>query len=106
MPNPSVFGDPTALTARAKREMSQAELAAKTRLPPAVISHFETGVRQFPSADTLVKLTDALLVSSDYLSGTHAGHESTRRRRWKCSGARIGMDEASDHEIATLQGRR
>ncbi len=101
MPNPSVFGD-RLLTARAKRGMSQATLAAKTRLPPAVISHFETGVRQFPSADTLVKLTDALQVSSDYLLG-RTPDMSPRGGELEVLWRKIGMHEASDDEIATLK---
>ncbi len=101
MPNPSVFGD-RLLTARAKRRMSQAELAAKTRLPPAVISHFETGVRQFPSADSLVKLTDALQVSSDYLLGRTLDM-SPRGGELEVLWRKIGMHEASDDEIETLK---
>ena len=101
MPNPSVFGD-RLLVARAKRGMSQAELATKTRLPPAVISHFETGVRQFPSADTLVKLTDALRVSSDYLLG-RTPDMSPRGGELEVLWRKIGMDEASDDEIETLK---
>ena len=82
--------------------MSQAELASKTRLLPAVISHFETGVRQFPSADTLVKLTDALQVSSDYLLG-RTPDMSPRGGELEVLWRKIGMHEASDDEIATLK---
>jgi len=101
MPSPSVFGD-RLFAARVKRGMSQAELATKTRLPPAVISHFETGVRQFPSADTLVKLTDSLQVSSDFLLG-RTPDMSPRGGELEVLWRRIGMDEASDDEIETLK---
>lgn len=50
------------------REMSQADLAKKTGLKPAAVSHFETGQRA-PSFDNLRKLSDALIVSIDYLLG-------------------------------------
>ena len=100
MPQPSVFGD-RLLVAREKRGMSQADLAAKTGLSPAVISHFERGVRQFPSADTLVKLTDALQVSSDYLLGRVADM-SPRGGDLEVLWRKIGMDQAPDDVIDTL----
>jgi transcriptional regulator with XRE-family HTH domain len=53
---------------RGVRAVTQAELATKAGLPPAAISHFETGFR-FPTAPTLMKLADALAVSIDYLLG-------------------------------------
>ena len=100
MPQPSVFGD-RLLAAREKRAMSQSELATKTRLSPAVISHFETGVRQFPAADTLVKLTDALRVSSDYLLG-RVEDMSPRGGELEVLWRKIGVDEASDEIIDTI----
>lgn len=100
MPRPSLFGD-RLLAAREKRAMSQSELAVKTRLSPAVISHFETGVRQFPSADTLVKLTDALQVSSDYLLG-RVEDMSPRGGELEVLWRKIGVDEASEEVIATI----
>jgi transcriptional regulator with XRE-family HTH domain len=54
--------------ARESRGLSQADLAKKTGLQPAAISHFETGQRS-PSFDNLRKLSDALNVSVDYLLG-------------------------------------
>ena len=81
--------------------MSQAQLATKTGLSPAVISHFETGVRQFPSADTLVKLTDALQVSSDYLLG-RTPNMSPLGGELEVLWRRIGMEEAPDDVIDTL----
>lgn len=55
--------------ARDLRGLSQSELADKARMPVAMISHFETGVRGSASADNLVKLANALEVSVDYLLG-------------------------------------
>lgn len=49
--------------------MTQAELAAKAKLTPIQISHFETGVKPNASAATLVKLANALSVSIDFLLG-------------------------------------
>ena len=97
---PSVFGD-RLLAAREQRGMSQSELARKTGLSPAVISHFETGVRQFPSADTLVKLTDALKVSSDYLLG-RIPEMGPRGGELEVLWRKIGMNEVSDDVIETL----
>jgi transcriptional regulator with XRE-family HTH domain len=55
--------------ARDLRQLSQSELADRARIPVAMISHFETGVRGSASADNLVKLANALEVSVDYLLG-------------------------------------
>lgn len=81
--------------------MSQSDLATKTGLSPAVISHFETGVRQFSSADTLVKLTEALKVSSDYLLG-RTEDMSPRGGELEVLWRKIGVDKASDEVIETL----
>jgi transcriptional regulator with XRE-family HTH domain len=54
--------------AREMRKLSQAELAAKTGLPPSSIAHFEGGKRK-PSFDNLRKLSEALAVTTDYLLG-------------------------------------
>ena len=59
------------LKAREMRELTQAQLAAKAKLPSGTISHFENGVRK-PSFDNLVKLAEALAVSTDYLLGREA----------------------------------
>lgn len=48
--------------------MSQLDVAEKSGLMPAAVSHFETGKRT-PSFDNLRKLADALDVSVDYLLG-------------------------------------
>ena len=68
MPAPSHFGKRLRL-AREKRGMTQDDLANKARIPAVMVSHFETGVRQNASADTLVKLADALQVTVDFLLG-------------------------------------
>jgi transcriptional regulator with XRE-family HTH domain len=51
------------------RRLSQGELTERSGVPAMMISHFETGVRKSASADNLVKLSDALEVSVDYLLG-------------------------------------
>ncbi|WP_419592508.1 helix-turn-helix domain-containing protein, partial [Thiolapillus sp.] len=56
------------VTARKKRELSQDDLAKKSGLKPAAISHFETGARK-PSFNNLKRLADALNVTADYLLG-------------------------------------
>jgi transcriptional regulator with XRE-family HTH domain len=68
MPKPTLFGQRVA-RARNLRRFTQEQLAQKSGVPAAVISHFETGVRSSASADNLVKLADALRVSVDYLLG-------------------------------------
>ena len=55
-------------TARAKRDLSQEELANRANLQASAISHFETGARK-PSFDNLRRLADALDVTTDYLLG-------------------------------------
>lgn len=55
--------------ARDMRRLSQTELADRSKVPVAMISHFETGVRASASADNLVKLSNALEVSVDFLLG-------------------------------------
>lgn len=54
--------------ARESKGLSQAQLAEKSKLTAAAISHFETGQRA-PSFENLRKLADALDVSVDYLLG-------------------------------------
>jgi transcriptional regulator with XRE-family HTH domain len=54
--------------ARELREWSQSELAARAGMPPSSIAHFETGTRK-PSFDTLKRLANALVVTTDYLLG-------------------------------------
>lgn len=54
--------------ARDLRGLSQAQLAAKAKLPPASVSHFESGPRK-PSFENLKALASALDVTTDYLLG-------------------------------------
>jgi len=56
------------VAARKKRGFNQEELAQKSGLKPAAVSHFETGARK-PSFDNLRRLADALNVTADYLLG-------------------------------------
>ena len=50
------------------RNMSQAELARASGIPPSSIAHFEGGTRK-PSFDNLRKIATALNVTADYLIG-------------------------------------
>jgi transcriptional regulator with XRE-family HTH domain len=68
MAEPSIFGR-RLRQARDLRGLTQAQLAEKSRVSAVMISHFETGVRPSASADNLVKLSNALEVSIDYLLG-------------------------------------
>lgn len=54
--------------ARDLRGLSQVQLAVKAGLPPASVSHFESGPRK-PSFDNLKALATALNVTTDYLLG-------------------------------------
>ena len=54
--------------ARDARQLTQVQLAERAGLPPATISHFETGIRT-PGTSTLRRLADALEVTVDYLLG-------------------------------------
>ena len=66
-PPSEIFPD-RMLTARKLRGLSQSELAQKTGLQPAAVSHFETGARK-PSFDNLRRLAEALDVTTDFLIG-------------------------------------
>lgn len=67
MANDDVFPQ-RLVAARKKRELSQDDLAQRSGLKPAAVSHFETGARK-PSFDNLRRLADALSVTADYLLG-------------------------------------
>ena len=54
--------------ARKWAELSQADVAKAANLEPAHVSHFECGRRK-PSMRNLIKLADALGVSTDWLLG-------------------------------------
>lgn len=68
MPQPTMFGL-RLRELRESRRWTQEKLADVSKVPAAMISHFETGHRQFASADNLVKLANALDVTIDYLVG-------------------------------------
>lgn len=53
---------------REQKRLSQAELAEKTGLQPSAISHFESGRRR-PSIDNLMRLADALFITTDIILG-------------------------------------
>ena len=53
---------------REVRNLTQAELGSRAGMSAAAISHFETGQRA-PSLESLVRLADALQVSTDELLG-------------------------------------
>lgn len=57
--------------ARKTSGLSQSELAARVKVKPPLISHFENGKRA-PSLLSLRRLADALDVSIDYLLGRTA----------------------------------
>ena len=59
---------PASKEAREIRQLSQAELAARARLPASSISHFEAGSRK-PSFEIFRRLAGALAVSTDFLLG-------------------------------------
>ena len=61
---------------RLSKNLSQAEVAERADLQVAVVSFFETGRRK-PSFDTLLKLADALSVSTDYLLGRRVARVSS-----------------------------
>lgn len=56
---------------RKMRGLTQAELGAKAGIAAASVSHFETGQR-VPSLESLVRLADALELSTDALLGRGA----------------------------------
>jgi transcriptional regulator with XRE-family HTH domain len=53
---------------REMRNLTQAELGRRAGMAAASVSHFETGQRM-PSLESLIKLADALEVSTDVLLG-------------------------------------
>lgn len=68
MHEPTTFGR-RLKAVRALRRLTQDEVAKKSGVPAAMISHYESGVRKTPSADNLVKLAGALKCTTDYLLG-------------------------------------
>jgi len=68
MPKPSELFPARLKAARELRQMSQTELAERSKLPATSISHFEAGSRK-PSFDNLRRLAETLTVTADYLLG-------------------------------------
>lgn len=83
--------------ARELRALSQGDLARKSGLQSAAISHFETGRRR-PSHANLLRLADALDVSTDYLTG----RVDTTINEWK---AASGYDDLLAAHSAALTER-
>lgn len=54
--------------ARELRDWNQAQLGEKACMPASSIAHFETGTRK-PSFESLRRLANALVVTTDYLLG-------------------------------------
>ena len=67
-PKPSELFPARLRAARELRQMSQTDLAEKSKLPATSISHFEAGSRK-PSFDNLRRLAETLTVTADYLLG-------------------------------------
>lgn len=65
---PSIFGK-RLRAMREEREITQEELGSKAQISAVMVSHFETGRRQSPSIENLIKLANAMEVSADYLLG-------------------------------------
>lgn len=68
------------LLARRRRQMSQGMLAARTALFPTDISKYERG-QSMPSLPRLVRLSEALEISADYLLGLTTDPTPAHRHR-------------------------
>lgn len=105
MGEPTVFGE-RLKDLRETRGLSQRKLAEQADVPPAIISHFETGERQYPSADNLVKIADALSVSVDYLLGRTSKKDPVGDELEEDIGMlfrEMELGEASDETLETLK---
>lgn len=97
MPNVNSAGDmfPARLvSARKMRALSQEQVAEKSGLKPAAVSHFETGARK-PSFDNLRRLSDALNVTADYLLGRSEDMESFAEA---AAAYRDGLEQLTDEQ--------
>lgn len=61
---------------RARKGLTQAEVASALGVSSVVYSRYETGSRQ-PSIDTLIQMADIFGVTVDYLLGRQAIEDST-----------------------------
>ena len=98
MAEPSIFGR-RLRQARDLRGLTQAQLAEKSRVSAVMISHFETGARPSASADNLVKLSNALEVSIDYLLGRA---DDTVPRSGPVEAALRSLEGSSGHVLETV----
>lgn len=101
MADPSTFGR-RLKKARATRGLTQAQLARKAGVSATMISHFETGERQFPSADNLVKIANSLNVSTDYLLG-RLNDDEPDEGAVKALLRSTNLHNASDELLATIE---
>lgn len=76
MAEPSIFGQ-RLRSAREERDLTQEELGNQAGMSALMVSHFETGTRQKPSIENLIKLAKALHISTDYLLGRTEDKEPT-----------------------------
>jgi len=60
---------------RAEKGWSQAQLAKRIGLSPAIVAHYESGTR-YPSLETLIDIGRVMGVSTDYLLGLSNQKES------------------------------
>ena len=57
---------------RTRLNWSQIELSQRTGIPPALISQYESGYRNTPKADNVIKFALAMGVTTDYLLGVQS----------------------------------
>lgn len=101
MGEPSIFGR-RLKAARKKHGLTQSELAEEAGVSATAVSHFETGERQFPSADNLVKFADALGISTDYLLGQVEADQYSEAVA-NALLRRTRLDEASEDVLQTIE---
>jgi transcriptional regulator with XRE-family HTH domain len=80
---------------RIKQGMSLAELAQKTGIPASNLSNLETGEKNNPTLQTLLRIAEALQTSVDYLAGL--SHQDTGSEVFNLTEAEI---------MAIIQWRR
>ena len=88
---------------REQRGLSQSDVAERTGLLQAAVSHFETG-RRTPSLENLIRLVDALNVSADVLLG-RSGVDSAQPRgpvAEKLLKAAAGLSERNLRTLITI----
>lgn len=83
--------------ARERANLTQAELADRSGVPAAAISHFE-GAKRKPSFANLRKLADALGVTIDFLLGRAAKEEAAGAEAQQLFRAYSGLP-SNDREV-------